>query len=577
MARRRGVGIRVTAMAAALLTAVGSSGAGAGTGADAALFDEDVIEESLETQVGTSGLGPGYGDRVAIAGDAVVVSAHNLGPGVLFVYRPDGNGGFSTTRLTVDGAENLGAQVATNEAGQIAVSSTEAEPGRLGAGSVFVFTPSGEEYEVQRLVPPVKAPAVGEVEREGNYRGFSLVGLAADGTVATSTVVLADGVETRTGDLFRPDRSGTYRLAESVTTDIRLAAYLDGRFAGSRRAAQGLAHRVVVLERGSSGWGETEVGVTSTSPRLRFAPDGRLVALDSAGALTTFTRSGEASWSSETVDLVTLTGSRGDLSIRPGSDGSLAFTGVDALGRRNVIHRLEPDGNGSYRLAETVRTSQPWRVQLISVASGPGMIAGASLFGWGDGDEPDGVTHIFRTAEAGGVLPGRPAHCTAVRDGASVRVEWDDAGADDYVVRRSVDDGPAWWRGRTSGTSFTDADRPGDVHYQVVARHAGTATAPVSCETETTTPAGPESCEWARVEAVEAGEPATIRVAWSGADPADAVIVERSVDGGPFWWRGRDETGAGFTDTDRTGELVYRVVSKVGSLRSAPVACSPAG
>lgn len=63
--------------------------------------------------------------------------------------------------------------------------------------------------------------------------------------------------------------------------------------------------------------------------------------------------------------------------------------------------------------------------------------------------------------------------CTATRDGTNVDVDWvADAAPDGFVVRRSVNDGPAYWRGRTNGEarSFVDSDRTGSIIYTVESR-----------------------------------------------------------------------------------------------------------
>ncbi len=63
--------------------------------------------------------------------------------------------------------------------------------------------------------------------------------------------------------------------------------------------------------------------------------------------------------------------------------------------------------------------------------------------------------------------------CEAVRDGDSVTVTWDAAvSPDTFVVRRSVNDGTVYFRGRTSGdaATFTDTDRSGSLAYFVEAK-----------------------------------------------------------------------------------------------------------
>ncbi|MFV0257186.1 MAG: hypothetical protein ACK5PP_01890, partial [Acidimicrobiales bacterium] len=78
---------------------------------------------------------------------------------------------------------------------------------------------------------------------------------------------------------------------------------------------------------------------------------------------------------------------------------------------------------------------------------------------------------------------------------------------------------------------------------------------------------GADSCSFTR-------DGTSVVVSWALA-AADQVIVERSVNGGTYWWRGAvAATDGGFTDTDRQGTLAYRVVPKTGNVKGTPVDCT---
>jgi len=77
--------------------------------------------------------------------------------------------------------------------------------------------------------------------------------------------------------------------------------------------------------------------------------------------------------------------------------------------------------------------------------------------------------------------------CAVERDGTQALVSWEGngelAGADRYIVRRSVAGGTAFWRGRTAvdARSFADSDRSGALSYTVEAWVGPTLVGPVAC------------------------------------------------------------------------------------------------
>jgi hypothetical protein len=155
-----------------------------------------------------------------------------------------------------------------------------------------------------------------------------------------------------------------------------------------------------------------------------------------------------------------------------------------------------------------------------------------------------------------------------------VDVVWPAAnGADEYVIYRTVDGGPEYWRGRTATTSFTDSSRSGTLVYLVASRtNAGQLSARTPCTTvDNNGPIEPvASCA---VTAV--GDAATID--WPAAPDADAAteyVIYRSVDGGNQFWRGRT-SALSFDDTLRPGDITYYVAVKQGGDLSVVTTCQP--
>lgn len=160
-----------------------------------------------------------------------------------------------------------------------------------------------------------------------------------------------------------------------------------------------------------------------------------------------------------------------------------------------------------------------------------------------------------------------PADCSIQVNGATTTVRWTaDPQADAYVVSRSINGGPTWWRGRVNTTSFDDSSRSGAA-YVVQSRAADGSKGPaVPCSEGAVNQAF--SCT-----ATVQGD--RVDVAWNDVI-TDRFVVRRSVDGGPTWWRGRTDGGQrSFTDTARAGQLSYSVAyrSNDGSL-SEPVPCT---
>ncbi len=172
-----------------------------------------------------------------------------------------------------------------------------------------------------------------------------------------------------------------------------------------------------------------------------------------------------------------------------------------------------------------------------------------------------------------GVAAAAPADCSISIDGATTTISWTaDPAADSYVVSRSINGGPTWWRGRTSATTFDDSSRSG-AGYVVQSRAAnGAKGSAVPCAPAPPPPPGPAPGPFTCSADVGA---TTAEVSWTDVT-TDRFVIRRSVNGGPAWWRGRTAGGArSFTDSVRPDQLAYTVSYRLtnGSL-SDPTPCT---
>ncbi len=153
-----------------------------------------------------------------------------------------------------------------------------------------------------------------------------------------------------------------------------------------------------------------------------------------------------------------------------------------------------------------------------------------------------------------------PASCEWARDAGAITVSWlaaDQATA--YVVYRTVNGSPAYWRGRVEDTEFVDSDVLGDLDYSVRSRAINGSLSISSTTCVDTSPppepfGPPPSCTWTRANG-------TITVNWTPGPSATNYIIYRTVNGAGPYWQGRT-VNLTFSQPDRTGELTYTVASK---------------
>ena len=167
----------------------------------------------------------------------------------------------------------------------------------------------------------------------------------------------------------------------------------------------------------------------------------------------------------------------------------------------------------------------------------------------------------------------------------TIRLNWNQAdGAVRYIVRRSVDGSPNYWRARVpagggAAASYTDdLITPGRSYTFTVEAVApnGTAQSPVTCQpapisVDPGTVAPAASCSLQ-------ASPTLNQVNWTRAAgaPANDAIVFRSRNGGSFGWRARTATTS-LDDTriERQASYQYQVVMVAADgTRSSPTSCN---
>lgn len=163
--------------------------------------------------------------------------------------------------------------------------------------------------------------------------------------------------------------------------------------------------------------------------------------------------------------------------------------------------------------------------------------------------------------------PEAPTSCSALVVDGNFDVTWPAAaGAVDYLVHRSVNSSPYYWRSRVSTLSFVDSFRAGNVAYRLTSIAAdGTQSAPTDCQGEQPVQA-PASCTVGLANN-------QFDVTWPAVNGAADYIVRRSVDGSSYFWRGRVPTTS-FADSFRTGTVIYTVTAVgINGTTSDPTTC----
>ncbi len=159
--------------------------------------------------------------------------------------------------------------------------------------------------------------------------------------------------------------------------------------------------------------------------------------------------------------------------------------------------------------------------------------------------------------------PVAPLSCTAERTGNAVTVEWTRAANDNasaFIIRRSRDGGAFGWTGRVNVPATTfDQTVSGNAAYDYTVEtrtsdnDGSTGTPCINSGEPPPAPGAPTVCTYVRD-----GNTATLEWTRATDDNADAFIIRRSRNGGPFGWTGRilppDTT---FTQTSLSSSSTY--------------------
>lgn len=214
---------------------------------------------------------------------------------------------------------------------------------------------------------------------------------------------------------------------------------------------------------------------------------------------------------------VTLTGTGRYVRVK------LSGTGYLSLAEVEVMTGSEPEA------ADTIRPSVPRDLVVVSVD-------GAASLTWSPATDNVGVTgyQVFRTDPDGTeTMVGTPATESYVDDTVTVGQTYQ------YHLKAFDAAGNTSWRSGKKSVTITE-------------------------------PAGPPaaSCSITR-------DGTSIEVTWSHEPQPDEIVIERSVNGGNFWWRGKVPYGdLSFTDTDVAGDVTYRTVPKTGNTKGDPITCT---
>ncbi|SFL26782.1 VCBS repeat-containing protein, partial [Pseudovibrio ascidiaceicola] len=237
-----------------------------------------------------------FGDAIAINENGlIVVGARNnddLGnnSGSAYIYTPDGEGGYSETKLTAsDGTQNdyFGTGVAVNDAGVIVIGAYNDDDNGDKSGSVYAYVPDGfGGYAEYKLTAPD-----GAVD---SYFGFSV----AINDVGEITVG-AWYENNRAGSVyvFKPDTSGGYSYNEPVQISDALSLVESTGTSPITQSLQ-LAFTDVDVSDDAHTASITEVSATGVTSGLSSLSDDDLKALLSVTGVTSSASSVEG-----TIDL----------------------------------------------------------------------------------------------------------------------------------------------------------------------------------------------------------------------------------------------------------------------------------
>ncbi len=523
---------------------------------EAVLFASDAADQSFQGQSG-GGFATRFGQHVAVAANGTVATSApeaDSGHGAIYVYQPLPDGSYDETKLSFGNSplsDRIHTTIGLSDSGTVLFFDRYYDRQNGQTGAIGIAQPSGDGYHQQVLAP-------GTVGLNGwVFRWFPVI--SPDGTVAATMSRGNHPNREYAVQFFRPDSGGAYVLSQTIETDFE---FMPIRMRGN-------------LVIGHDGW---VVDLDQTAnPLTRLTspvPAQRLLLNDVDGAGNIYARVGKEIYVYKAQSPLSVptalniadfgvTGypqvsvsESGRLAVRTGSLAEVLVLVRSSTGYvPGQLYRSRAELSGSRRMYDFAFADE-------TVVMGLDLGAPDA---WGSG-----ALTTFRTQEGGGVVPGPVTSCTASRDGAKVHITWSGAEtADSFVIYRSTGPGSTFWRGRTKDAlGFVDTDHNGSLTYSVVAINDFQRQTPTTCNTQSLPSAAPiSSCSFSRTAT-------HFMVSWRGGHDSDAVVVQRSVDGSPWYWRGSvDPSQAAFVDPARGTDVRYRVISKKDTLFSAAVNC----
>ena len=177
--------------------------------------------------------------------------------------------------------------------------------------------------------------------------------------------------------------------------------------------------------------------------------------------------------------------------------------------------------------------------------------------------------------------------CSFIRaaDGESAVVSWDPPANHDpdrYIVERSRNGGNWFWTGRTDAPGLTHTNNnlnPQDTYqYRIITRTGQDRSDPLPCSEGPPALGGPITATNCTYTFATNSESAAISWERATNDNADAFIIERSRNGGNWFWTGRTDA-PGLTHTNNNlnpqDTYQYRIITRSDSgARSTPIQCT---
>ncbi len=277
----------------------------------------------FETKLVPSGIavGDGFGRQLSINETGVIAITANADDAVgsVYVYEPDGFGGYDEVKLTAsDGSvgDNFGISTTVGDGGQVVVGAYLDDDDGSSSGSVYVYTPDGSGGYTEAKLTASDASA-------GDRFGFA-TDVNTSGTIAVGAYGGDDGSVANSGAVYvyTPDGSGGYTETKLVALD---------QFANDQ-----FGYDVVINDDGVivvGAYGNDDAGSESGAGYV-FVPDG-------TGGYTEIKLTAPNGAAIDRFGVSVAINSDGVVSIGGNrSDGNVADSGA--------VYTFVPDENGDY-------------------------------------------------------------------------------------------------------------------------------------------------------------------------------------------------------------------------------------